>query len=78
MVDNPYTKSFVTSSIDRSKVDIQRMFGEGFTVYLNEVSAVRATEIVEENEHVALAIENAIHILSMHNQLAMNVRVVKE
>ena len=70
--NNPYTKSLVTSSIDRSKIHIQRMFSESFAIYLNEITAVRTAEIVEENKHITLTVNNTIDILCMHNQLIVN------
>ena len=58
------------SRVKRGEIDGEGMLLEGVAVDLREVSADGAARIVEENHHVPLPVQHAIHVLRRQNDLS--------
>ena len=57
------------SRVKRGEIDGEGMLLEGVAVDLREVSADGAARIVEENHHVPLPVQHAVHVLRRQDDL---------
>ena len=73
-----YPNGLEMSGVERCEIDGEGVFLEGIAIDLSEVSADGAARIVEENHHVPLPVQHAIHVLrrqnDLHNQRFMYIR----
>lgn len=62
------------SRVKRGEIDGEGMLLEGIAVDLREVSADGAARIVEENHHVPLSVQHAVHVLRRQDDLREEAR----
>ena len=65
-----YPNGLEMSGVERCEIDGEGVFLEGIAIDLSEVSADGAARIVEENHHVPLPVQHAIHVLRRQNDLS--------
>lgn len=57
------------SGIERGEVDGEGVFLEGIAIDLREVPADGAARVVEQNHHVPLPVQHALHVLRGQDDL---------